>query len=167
MTIYLTQLFSQPDFHQGLIGHVQLICLLPNTFEQTISEPQGNTGGRWFEVFELGNHYLFKIAANYVHFKPEIGESSNTWTVGAQMKPLPNTNVGLNYARNDSTGHPSIINLSAMYSLSKTTNLYAAFNRGTDAAPSSYSGWVDGSANATLAQSGSSNALILGLQKGF
>ena len=110
---------------------------------------------------------LFKIAANYVHFKPELGNSSNTWTVGAQMKPLPNTNVGLNYARNDSTGHPSIINLSAMYSLSKTTNLYAAFNRGTDAAPSSYSGWVDGSANATLAQSGSSNALILGLQKGF
>jgi hypothetical protein len=45
--------------------------------------------------------------------------------------------------------------------------LYAAFNRGTDAAPSSYSGWVDGSANAALAQSGSSNALILGLQKGF
>ena len=109
----------------------------------------------------------FKLAANYVHFKPEIGQSSNTWTVGAQMKAMPNASVGVNYARNDSTGHPSIINLSAVYSLSKTTNLYAAFNRGTDGAPSSYSGWVDGSADATLAQTGSSNAVILGLQKGF
>lgn len=109
----------------------------------------------------------FKLAANYVHFKPEIGDSSNTWTLGAQMKVMPNASVGLNYARNDSTGHPAIINLSAVYALSKTTNLYAALNRGTDGAPSSYSGWVDGSADATLAQSGSSNALILGLQKGF
>jgi hypothetical protein len=83
------------------------------------------------------------------------------------MKVIPNTSLGANYARNDSAGHPSIINLSAVYSLSKTTNLYAAFNRGTDGAPSSYSGWVDGAANAALAQAGSSNALILGLQKGF
>ena len=109
----------------------------------------------------------FKFAANYVHFKPEIGSSSNTWIVGAQMKMMPNASLGLNYARNDSTGHPSIINLSAVYALSKTTNLYAAFNRGTDGAPSSYSGWVDGSADATLAQTGSSNALIVRLQKGF
>jgi len=109
----------------------------------------------------------FKLAANYVHFKPEIGRSSNTWIVGAQMKLMPNASVGLNYARNDSAGHPSIINLSALYALSNTTNLYAAFNRGTDGAPSSYSGWVNGSADATLAQTGSSNALILGLQKGF
>jgi predicted porin len=109
----------------------------------------------------------FMVAANYVHFEPELGNSSNTWTVGAQMKVIPNTSLGVNYARNDSAGHPSIINLSAVYSLSKTTNLYAAFNRGTDGAPSSYSGWVDGSANAALAQTGSSNALILGLQKGF
>lgn len=109
----------------------------------------------------------FKVAANYVHFNPEIGASSNTWTVGAQMKVMPNASVGLNYARNDGTGHPSIINLSAAYALSKNTNLYAAFNRGTDGAPSSYSGWVSGSADATLAQTGSSNALIVGLQKGF
>ena len=110
---------------------------------------------------------LFVVAANYVHFKPELGKSSNTWVVGAQMKMMSNTSVGLNYARNDSTGHPSIINLSAVYALSKSTNFYAAFNRGTDSAPSSYSGWVNGSSDATLTQTGSSNALILGLQKGF
>ena len=109
----------------------------------------------------------FMVAANYVHFEPELGNSSNTWTVGAQMKVIPNTSLGVNYARNDSTGHPSIINLSAVYAMSNTTNLYAAFNRGTDGAPSSYSGWVNGSADAALAQTGSSNALILGLQKGF
>ncbi len=83
------------------------------------------------------------------------------------MKMMPSASMGVNYARNDSTGHPSIINLSTVHALSKTTNLYAAFNHGTDGAPSSYSGWVNGSADAALAQTGSSNALILGLQKGF
>ncbi len=109
----------------------------------------------------------FKVAANLIRFNPEIGGSSNTWVVGAHMKMMPNASVGVNYARNDSAGDPSIINLSAVYALSKTTNLYAVFNRGTDGAPSSYSGSVDATADATLAQTGSSNAVILGIQKGF
>lgn len=109
----------------------------------------------------------FKVAANMVRFNPEIGSSSNTWVVGAHMKMMPNASVGVNYARNDSVGNPSIINLSAVYALSKTTNLYAVFNRGTDGAPSSYSGSVDGTADATLAQAGNSNAFIVGIHKGF
>jgi predicted porin len=109
----------------------------------------------------------FKLAANFVRFNPEIGESSNTWIVGAHMKMMPNASIGVNYARNDGTGDPSIINVSAVYALSKTTNLYAAFNRGTDGAPSSYSGSVDATADPTLAQTGSSNAVIVGIQKGF
>lgn len=109
----------------------------------------------------------FKVAANFIRFNPEIGTSSNTWTVGAHMKMMPNASVGVNYARNDGTGDPSIINVSAVYALSKTTNLYAVFNRGTDGAPSSYSGSVDASADPTLVQTGSSNAVIVGIQKGF
>ena len=109
----------------------------------------------------------FKVAANLIRFNPEIGASSNTLVVGAHMKMMPNASVGVNYARNDGTGDPSIINVSAVYALSKTTNLYAAFNRGTDGAPSSYSGSVDASADPTLVQTGSSNAVILGIQKGF
>jgi predicted porin len=109
----------------------------------------------------------FKVAANFVRFNPEIGASSNTWIIGAHMKMMPNASVGVNYARNDGANNPSIINVSAVYALSKTTNLYAAFNRGTDGAPSSYSGSVDATANPALVQTGNSNAFIVGVQKGF
>jgi predicted porin len=109
----------------------------------------------------------FKFAANIIRFSPEIGPSSNTWMVGAHMKMMPNASLGVNYARNDGVGDPSIINVSAVYALSKTTNLYAALNRGTDGAPSSYSGSVDATADPTLVQTGSSNAVIVGIQKGF
>lgn len=108
-----------------------------------------------------------RLAANYVRFNPVIGTSSNTYIIGAQMKVIPSTSVGVNYARNDSAGNPDIINLSAVYSMSKTTNLYAAFNRASEGVPSSYSGNVDAGTNASLAQAGSSNAFILGIQKGF
>lgn len=108
-----------------------------------------------------------KLAANYVRFNPAIGESSSTYILGAQMKVIPSASVGINYARNDGAGNPEIINLSAVYSLSKTTNLYAAFNRATDGVPSSYSGNVDAGTDPTLTQTGSSNAVILGIQKGF
>ncbi len=108
-----------------------------------------------------------RLAANYVRFNPVLGASSNTYILGAQMKLIPSTSVGVNYARNDSAGNPDIINLSAVYAMSKTTNLYAAFNRATEGVPSSYSGNVDAGTNASVAQSGSSNAFILGIQKGF
>ncbi len=109
-----------------------------------------------------------KLAANYVHFSPETGSNSNTVVVGAAMKVMPNTDVGINYARNSGPSHPAIINLSAVYSLSKSTNFYAAFNHATDGAASSYSGAVDASTSPlTLAQTGTSNAFIFGLQKGF
>ncbi len=108
-----------------------------------------------------------KLAANYVRFNPAIGDSSNTYIIGAEMKVIPSASVGLNYARNNSAGNPEIINLSAVYSLSKTTNLYAAFNRATDGVPSSYSGNVDAGTNPSLVQAGSSNAFMLGIQKGF
>ncbi len=109
-----------------------------------------------------------KVAANYVRFNPETGGSSNTWVLGAQMKMMPNASVGVNYARNDSAGTPEIYNVSAMYSLSKTTNLYAAVNRATNGVPSSYSALVDSSTLGTgVQQTGSSTAVIVGIQKGF
>lgn len=109
-----------------------------------------------------------KVAANYVRFNPEAGGSSNTWVLGAQMKMMPNASVGVNYARNDSAGTPEIYNLSAMYSLSKTTNLYAAINRATNGVPSSYSALVDSSTmGAGVQQAGSSTAFMVGVQKGF
>ncbi len=108
-----------------------------------------------------------KVAANVVRFDPETGETSNTWIAGAEMKVMPSASVGINYAHNDGPSSPNIWNVSAVYSLSKTTNVYAAFNRATDGVPSSYSGNVDGGANPALAQTGTSNAFMVGLQKGF
>lgn len=108
-----------------------------------------------------------KIAANYVRFNPETGNTSNTYVVGAEMKVMPSASVGINYARNSGAGHPDIVNLSAVYSLSKTTNLYAAFNHASEGAFSSYSGLVDASTSPALSQPGKSNAVIVGLQKGF
>ena len=109
-----------------------------------------------------------KVAANYVRFNPETGNSTNTYVLGAGMQLIPNARVGINYARNSGAGHPDIINLSAVYSLSKTTNLFAAFNHASDGAYSSYSGLVDASVSpTTLSQPGQSNAVIVGLQKGF
>ncbi len=109
-----------------------------------------------------------KLAANYVRFNPETGDSSNTYVIGAEMAVQPNASVGINYARNSGTNNPAIINLSAVYALSKTTSFYAAYNHATDGAFSSYSGSVDAGANpATLAQTGTSNAFMVGLQKGF
>ncbi len=108
-----------------------------------------------------------RLAANYVRFNPAIGASSNTYIIGAQMKVIPTTSVGINYARNDSAGNPDIVNVSAVHSMSKTLNLYAAFNHATEGVPSSYSGNVDAGTNPSLAQTGSSNAFILGIQKGF
>jgi predicted porin len=83
------------------------------------------------------------------------------------MEVMPSTRVGLNYAHNNSVGSPEIINLSAMYALSKSTKLYAAYNHATDGIPSSYSGNNDASGNLSLTQSGSSNAFMVGIQKGF
>lgn len=108
-----------------------------------------------------------KIAANYVRFNPDAGSASSTWILGAQMKMMPNASVGVNYARNDSAGTPQIYNLSAMYSLSKMTNLYAAINRASDGVPSSYSALVDSSTISGIQQTGSSTAVIVGIQKGF
>lgn len=108
-----------------------------------------------------------KVAANVVRFDPETGESSNTWIAGAEMKVMPAASFGINYAHNDGPSSPNIWNVSAVYSLSKTTNLYAAFNRATDGIPSSYSGNVDAGLTPALAQIGTSNAFMVGLQKGF
>jgi len=110
-----------------------------------------------------------KLAANVVRFNPETGTTTNTYVVGAAIKPMPNASVGINYARNDGTGDPSIVNLSGVYALSKTSNIYVAFNHATDGAFSSYSGLVDASVSPlTLSQTGSkSNAFMIGMQKGF
>jgi predicted porin len=104
-----------------------------------------------------------------VHFRPETGNSTNTYIIGAGLQVMPKTNVGINFARNSGPNHPSIINLSAVYSFSKSTEVYAAFNHAKDGAFSSYSGSVDATASpATLSQTVSiSNAFILGLRKGF
>ncbi len=108
-----------------------------------------------------------KVAANVVRFDPQTGETSNTWIVGGEMKVLPATSVGINYAHNDGPGTPNIWNVAAVYSLSKTTNLYASYNRATDGVPSSYSNNVDAGLTPALAQSGTSNAFMVGIQKGF
>ncbi len=110
-----------------------------------------------------------KLAGSYVHFRPETGGSTNTYIIGAGLQIMPKTNVGINFARNSGTNHPSIINLSAVYSASKSTELYVAFNHAKDGAFSSYSGAVDATANpAAYSQTVSiSNAFILGLRKGF
>jgi len=109
-----------------------------------------------------------KVAANIVRFNPEAGETTNTYVVGAEMKFMPSASVGLNYARNNGTGNPDIINVSAVYSVSKTTNLYAVYNHASEGAFSSYSGLVDASVSpTTLSQPGKSNAIMVGLQKGF
>lgn len=108
-----------------------------------------------------------KLAANYVHFDPIAGGSSNTYILGAEMKLMPAASVGINYAHNNSANSPEIINVSAVYSLSKTTNLYAAYNHATDGVPSSYSGNNDAAGNPALLQTGTSNAFIVGIQKGF
>jgi predicted porin len=107
------------------------------------------------------------VAANFVRFNPQTGEKTQTYTLGASMKFMPHATVGVNYARNDGPGHPSIINVSAIYEMSKTMNLYAAFNRATDGVSSSYSAIGDAAADPTLTQTGTSNAVIIGLQKGF
>lgn len=108
-----------------------------------------------------------KLAANYVRFDPVAGGSSNTYVIGAEMKLIPAASVGVNFAHNDSANSPEIVNVSAVYSLSKTTNLYAAYNHATDGIPSSYSGNNDAATNPSLLQTGSSNAFIVGIQKGF
>ena len=110
-----------------------------------------------------------KLAGSYVHFRPETGNSTNTYIIGGGLQVMPKTNVGINFARNSGTNHPSIINVSAVYSFSKSTEVYAAFNHAKDGAFSPYSGAVDATANpATLSQTVSiSNAFILGLRKGF
>ncbi len=110
-----------------------------------------------------------KLAGSYVYFRPETGNSTNTYIIGAGLQVMPKTNVGINFARNSGPNHPSIINLSAVYSFSKSTEVYAAFNHAKDGAFSSYSGSVDATASpATLSQTVSiSNAFILGLRKGF
>ena len=108
-----------------------------------------------------------KLAANYVRFHPETGNSTHTYVLGAETQVIPSTRVGINYARNSGPGKPSIINLSTVYTLSKTTYLYAAFNRATDGVPSSYSAIVDSGTDATLTQPGTSNAIMVGMQKRF
>lgn len=108
-----------------------------------------------------------KLAGNWVRFNPEAGNSSNTFVLGAEMKVMPAASIGINYARNNGANTPQIYNVSAVYSLSKLTNLYAAFNRATDGVPSSYSNNNDAATNPALAQTGSSNAFIVGIQKGF
>ncbi len=111
-----------------------------------------------------------KLAANWIRFDPVAGGTTNTFVVGAEMKVIPAASIGVNYARNNGANTPEIYNVSAVYSLSKTTNLYAAFNRATDGIPSSYSNNNDASADPTnlaLRQTGTSNAFILGIQKGF
>ena len=108
-----------------------------------------------------------RLAANWERFNPTTGGTTNTYVIGAEMKIMPAASIGINYARNDGTNTPEIYNISAVYSLSKTTNLYAAYNHATDGIPSSYSGSNDATANSALAQTGSSNALIVGIQKGF
>lgn len=107
------------------------------------------------------------LAANYVHFDPYVGDSSNTFVIGADMEVMPSTRLGINYAHNNSIGSPEIINLSAVYALSKNTKLYAAYNHATDGIPSSYSGNNDAAGNASLAQNGKSDAFMVGVQKGF
>ncbi len=108
-----------------------------------------------------------RIAANWVRFNPIAGATTNTIVLGAEMKLIPAASIGVNYARNDGANTPQIYNLSAVYSLSKSTNLYAAYNHATDGVPSSYSGNNDAAGNSALAQSGTSNAFIVGIQKGF
>ncbi|MEY3790423.1 MAG: hypothetical protein RLZ09_1259 [Pseudomonadota bacterium] len=108
-----------------------------------------------------------RLAANYVHFSPENGDSTNTYVLGAETQMMPAMRIGLNYARNSGPGSPAIINVSTVYTLSKTTHLYAAFNRATEGVPSSYSAIVDAGTNAALTQPGTSNAVMVGVQKGF
>ncbi len=108
-----------------------------------------------------------KLAANWARFNPIAGDTTNTYVIGAEMKLMPAASIGVNYARNDGANTPVIYNLSAVYSLSKTTNLYAAYNHATDGVPSSYSGNNDAAANSSLVQTGTSNAFIVGIQKGF
>lgn len=107
------------------------------------------------------------LAANYVHFDPQVGGSTSTFVIGADMEVMPSTRLGINYAHNNSTGSPEIINLSAVYALSKSTKLYAAYNHATDGIPSSYSGNNDAASNSSLTQSGNSDAFMIGIQKGF
>lgn len=102
-----------------------------------------------------------------MHFDPEVGSSTNTFVLGAELEVTPSTRLGINYAHNDSAGNPEIINLSAVYALSKNTKLYAAYNHATDGIPSSYSGNNDTAGNPSLAQSGNSDAFMIGIQKGF
>lgn len=108
-----------------------------------------------------------KLAANYVYFDPVAGGSSSTYVIGAEMNVIPAASIGINYAHNNSANTPEIFNVSAMYSLSKLTNLYAAYNHATDGVPSSYSGNNDASGNPALLQTGTSNAFIVGIQKSF
>lgn len=108
-----------------------------------------------------------KLAGNWVRFNPIAGGTTNTYVIGAEMKLIPAASIGVNYARNDGANTPEIYNISAVYSLSKTTNLYAAYNHATDGVPSSYSGNNDAAGNPALTQTGTSNAFIVGIQKGF
>jgi len=46
------------------------------------------------------------LSANYVYFNPDLGGSSNTLVVGADVELIPSTRVGVNYAYNNSNGTP-------------------------------------------------------------
>ncbi len=48
----VAQFLRQPDFHQGLVGNVQLIGLLPDAIEQAVGEPDRDAGRGRLEVLE-------------------------------------------------------------------------------------------------------------------
>jgi len=106
-----------------------------------------------------------RLSGGYVmHSDTVTALDTNTYTVGAAYAVTEKATVNANYARNNATNAANITNLSAYYSLSKNTGLYATYSRGTNGAGTVYSSRGDGLGAASTA---SQTGYAVGIRKMF
>jgi predicted porin len=106
-----------------------------------------------------------RLSGGYVkHSDTVTALDTNTYTVGAAYAVTEKATVNANYARNNATNAATITNLSAYYSLSKNTGLYATYSRGTNGAGTLYSTRGDGLGGASTA---SQTGYAVGIRKMF
>jgi predicted porin len=106
-----------------------------------------------------------RLSAGYImHSDTVTTNDTNTYTVGAAYAVTEKATVNANYARNNATNAATITNLSAYYSLSKNTGLYATYSRGSNGAGTLYSTRGNGLGGASTA---SENGYAVGIRKMF
>ncbi len=106
-----------------------------------------------------------RLSGGYIKYSETAADADiNTYTVGAAYAVTEKATVNANYARNNATNAATITNLSAYYSLSKNTGLYATYSRGTNGAGTLYSTRGDGITGASTA---SQTGYAVGIRKMF